>query len=351
LAAIPAPAPRDSKGRVALRRIGGGRLLALMASALVTIGVLVFSGSSASVGTTPTSPPGAPCGQLTTRALAATDGKVAERIYRDELGGPATGHDRHQVETYAPLLDALAEGNRARVHEAVVALVYSGTHIVRLRVSQNGALLADVGGPYIIAPTGGNLYDHGRLVGSYLLSVQDDRGFVGLETRLVSTPVVLYVGRKRLPVIGAVHANFAPLPAEAQVVVHGHPFQAYSFDAKAYPAGTLRITLLHPMVPPSTLSCSAVDLAEIGRIGRAIWHRFMVDGAPISGFVTFTQRISGALTYVRSGAGEVAGSTQPGPPVIPASGILRFNGVSYEVTSFAAASPTGPVRVYQLVAP
>jgi hypothetical protein len=331
-------------------RIGGGRLLALLAGVLATIGVLVFSGSSASVGT-PTSPTSAPCSQSTTRALAATDGRVAERIYRDELGGPATGQDRHQVETYAPLLEALAEGNRARVHEAVVALVFSGTHIVRLRVSQNGALLADVGGPYIIAPSGGNLYDHGRLVGSYLLSVQDDRGFVGLETRLVSTPVVLYVGRKRLPVIGALHANLAPSPPEAQVVLHGHQFQAYSFDAKAYPAGTLRITLLHPMVPPSALSCRAVELAEIGRIGRAIWHRFMADEAPISGFVTFTERITGALTYVRSGSSEVAGSTQPGPSVIPTSGVLRFGGTSYEVTSFAATSPAGPVRVYQLIAP
>jgi len=334
-----------------LRRIGGGRLLALIASVLATIGVLVFSGSSASVGTTRTSLMGPPCGQSTTRSLAATDGKVAERIYRDELGGPATGNDRHQVETYGPLLDALAEGNQSAIPEAVIALVYSGTHIVRLRVSQKGTLLADVGGPYIVAPTGGNLYDHGRLVGSYLLSVQDDRGFVGLETRLVSTPVVLYVGRKRLPVIGAVHADIAPLPPEAQIVLHGHPFQAYSFDAKAYPAGTLRITLLHPLVPPSTLSCGAVELAEIGRIGRAIWHRFMVDEAPISGFVTFTQRITGALTYVQSGAGEVAGSTQPGPSVIPTSGTVHFEGISYEVTSFAAASPTGPVRVYQLVAP
>ena len=333
-----------------MRRIGGGRLLALMASALATIGVLVFFGSSASVGT-PTSPTGAPCGQSTTQALAATDGKVAERIYRDELGGPATGSDRHQVETYAPLLDALAENNQSVIHEAVVALVYSGTHIVRLRVSQNGALLADVGGPYIIAPSGGNLYDHGRLVGSYLLSVQDDRGFVGLETRLVSTPVVLYVGRQRLPVIGALHASFAPLPPEAQVALHGHPFQAYSFDAKAYPAGTLRITLLHPLVPPSTHTCSAIKIAEIGRIGRAIWHRFMADEAPISGFVTFTQRITGALTYVRSGAGEVAGSPSPGPSVIPTSGVLRFKGATYEVASFAAVSPTGPVRVYQLVAP
>jgi hypothetical protein len=288
------------------------------------------------------------CAPATTRTLTATDGRIAERIYRDELDGPAVGRDRHQVETYAPLLEALAEGNRGRIHEAVVALVYSGTHIVRLRVSQNGTLLDDVGGPFIIAPTGGDLYDRGRLVGSYLLSVQDDRGFVGLETRLVSTPVVLYVGRKRLPVIGAVHASFAPLPPEAQIVLHGHAFQTYSFDARAYPSGTLRITLLHPIVAPSTRSCSAVGLAEIGRIGRAIWHRFMADESPISGFVTFDQRITGALTFVRSAAGEVAGSAQPAPPVIPTSGVVRFRGAAYAVTSFSASSPAGPVRVYQL---
>ncbi len=274
---------------------------------------------------------------------------MAERIYRDELEGPGAIHDREQVESYAPLLEALAEGNRSAIHEAVVALVYSHTHIVRLRVSQDGTLLADVGGPYIIAPTGGKLYYHGRLVGTYLLSVQDDRGFVGLEQRLEAVPLVLHVGSSRIPLGYTLHTGSVPLPDEGLVTLGGRPFQAYSFNANAYPAGTLRISLLHPLVPPSTLTCGAVRIAEIGRIGRTIWYRFTQDKAPVGGFVGYAQRITGALTYVRAGASEIAGSAQPGPTSIPTSGELRFGGVTYGVSSFAATTPTGAARIYQLV--
>lgn len=295
---------------------------------------------------------GAACGQATNQTLVATDGMVAEHIYRDELAGPATAHDRRQVETYAPLLAALAEGNRTAIHEAVVALVYSGTHIVRLRVSQNGSLLADVGGPYIIAPSGGNLYYQGRLVGSYLLSIQDDRGVYGLETRLVSIPIVLHVGDTRVPIKGTIDTGSVALPTEGEITLHEHRFQIYSFNAKAYPTGTLRISLLHPEVRSSDRPCRAVRLAEIGRIGEAIWYRFMQDKAPIGGFVSFTQRITGALTYVRAGDSEIAGSPPPGPTSLPESGVVSDAGVTYGVTSFAATTTSGTAcRVYQLVAP
>lgn len=292
------------------------------------------------------------CGPATDQTLAAADGDVVERIYRSELDGPATAADRHQVETYGPLLSALAKGNRSAIHEAVVALVYSGTHIVRLRVSQNGSLLADVGGPYIAAPSGGDLYFQGRLVGSYLLSIQDDRGVYGLEKRLIGIPIVMHVGHKRIPIAGTIDTGSLALPAEGEVTLHGRRYWAYSFNAKAYPSGTLRISLLHPVVRSSSRSCATVRLNEIGRVGRAIWYRFTQDEAPISGFVSFSQRTTGALTYVRDGDNEIAGSQQPGPPSVPASGTVAYRGVTYDVNSFAATTNVGKaVRVYQLVAP
>ena len=139
------------------------------------------------------------------QTIVSIDGNVAERIYRDELVGTGTIADQHQVEENGPLLKALARvsalakggapvrsgvpakgsaaasrgrpqgrGSRIRavreaanaVTEAVHGLVYSHTHIVRLRVLQGGRLLADIGGPYIIAPVGGSLRFHGRVVGS-----------------------------------------------------------------------------------------------------------------------------------------------------------------------------------------
>ncbi len=356
---------RPAKGRWRLRRRVGGwagrstpvgrhqlrqRLWTLGALGAAIATLLSAGCGSAAAGASHALSAGTACAGATNQALTATDGKVAERIYRDELEGPGAVHDREQVEAYMPLLAALAEGNRLAIHEAVVALVYSHTHIVRLRVSQGGALLADVGGPYIIAPTGGNLYYRGRLVGSYLLSVQDDRGFVGLERRLESVPLVLHVGRSRVPLGYTLHTGSVPLPGEGQVTLGGQDLQVYSFDAKAYPTGTVRISLLHPLVPPSIRTCNAVRIAEIGRIARAIWYRFTQDNAPISGFVSYAQRITGAPTYVRAGASEIAGSTQPSPTSIPASGELRYGGVTYGVTSFAETTPSGTVRVYQLVA-
>ena len=195
---------------------------------------------------------GPPCAATTAQTLISIDGNVAERIYRDELVGIGTIADQHQVEENGPLLKALArvsalakdgapvrngvpakgsaaasrgapaKGNGAgagavreaanAVTEAVHGLVYSHTHIVRLRVLQGGRLLADIGGPYIIAPVGGSLRFHGRVVGSYLLSVQDDLGFVGLERRLVGVPLILHVGAVRVPLQGTTRTGSVAIP-------------------------------------------------------------------------------------------------------------------------------------------
>jgi hypothetical protein len=310
------------------------------------------------------------------QTLVSIDGNVAERIYRDELVGSGTIADQHQVEENGPLLKALARvsalakgkgaGDRAvreagnAVTEAVHGLVYSHTHIVRLRVLQGGKLLADIGGPYIIAPVGGSLRYHGRVVGTYLLSVQDDLGFVGLERRLVGVPLILHVGAVRVPLQGTTRTGSVAIPDRGTVIVRGARFQAYSFDAKAFPTGVVRISLLLPAGRGSgagrgsALSCSAVKVAEVGRIARLIWLRFVLDGTSNSSFVTFTQSHTGALTYLREGLRQIAGSTQPGPPALPESGTVRYRGTTYGVTSFIAQTPGKPtrvpIRVYELVA-
>ena len=234
-------------------------------------------GSTTQAGSPPVSGPpsltggpslvGPPCAAATAQTLVSIDGNVAERIYRDELVGTGTIADQHQVEENGPLLKALARvsalakgsapakgsaGARAvreaanAVTEAVHGLVYSHTHIVRLRVLQGGKLLADIGGPYIIAPVGGSLRYHGRIVGTYLLSVQDDLGFVGLERRLVGVPLILHVGAMRVPLQGTTRTGSVAIPDRGAVVIRGAHFQAYSFDAKAFPTGLVRISLLLP---------------------------------------------------------------------------------------------------------
>jgi hypothetical protein len=292
---------------------------------------------------------GPACGAGTSRTLAAADGNVAERIYTNELVGPETVADKRQVEGYAPLLSALSEGNSARITEAVHALVYSHTHIVRLRVTHGGSVLADIGGPYIVAPVAGHLFNHGRLVGSYLLSVQDDLGVVGLVKRLIGVPLTLRVGRVRVPLKGTVKSGSTAIPDRGPVTIHGQALEAFSFDAKAFPTGVVRVSLLLPRAAASARSCAAVRVAELGRIGRLIWGRFMLNHSPIDGFVAFLHSHTGALAYVRAGSRQIAGSTAPGPSRLPASGAVRYRGVRYGLTSFATRTPAGRTRVYQLV--
>lgn len=380
-------------------------LLALAAAAPgVAGGVGAVAGGSGVAGGPPSltgvpSLAGPPCATATTQTLVSIDGNVAERIYRDELVGSGTIADQHQVEENGPLLKALArvsalakgsapakssatarrgalaKGNEAgdraareaanAVTEAVHGLVYSHTHIVRLRVLQGGRLLADIGGPYIIAPVGGSLRFHGRVVGTYLLSVQDDLGFVGLERRLVGVPLILHLGAMRVPLQGTTKTGSVAIPDRGAVVIRGAHFQAYSFDAKAFPTGVVRISLLLPMGRGlgakggsgagrgSALSCAAVKVAEVGRIARLIWLRFVLDGTSNSSFVTFTQSHTGALIYLREGLRQIAGSTQPGPPALPESGTVRYRGTTYGVTSFIAQTPAKPTRIpiraYELV--
>jgi hypothetical protein len=92
-----------------------------------------------------------------------------------------------------------------------------------------------------------------------------------------------------------------------------------------------------------------VRVAELGRIARLIWGRWVLNGSPIDGFVAFVRSHTGALTYVRAGSRQIAGSTAPGPSKLPGSGTVSYRGVHYGVTSFATRSTSGRVRVYQLV--
>jgi hypothetical protein len=320
-------------------------LLALFVA--LSSAVSAFSGTAGRAGSP--SLAGPPCAAASTQTLVGIDGNVAERIYRDELVGSGTIADKHQVEEYRPLLSSLSQGNRVAVREAVHQLVFSHTHIVRLRVTQGGRLLADIGGPYVIAPVVGNLRFHGRAVGSYLLSVQDDLGFAGLETRLVGVPLILHVKQVRVPLQGTIRTGSVAIPDRGAVVIHGTRFQAYSFNANAFPTGLVRISLLLGGGSDSTHSCAAVKVAEVGRIAHLIWRRFVLDGSSTRSFVTFAQSHTGALTFLRRGTRQIAGSTRPGPPALPDSGAVRYGGVIYGVASFAAQTSSKPVRVYELV--
>jgi hypothetical protein len=272
---------------------------------------------------------------------------VARRIYRLELESVEVREDRHQVESYGPLLAAVAAGNRAGVQEAVSALVFSHTHIVRLRITRRGSLVADVGGPYILAPVSGVLRLHGQIVGAYEFSVQDDLGYVKLEQRYVGAPLILRREGRRVPLEGTI--GDAGIAFAGRVHYAGGTYVAETFDARAYPSGRLRVTLLARLLAASVESCVAVRADALAAIGERIWARFVFVGASPSSFVTAIGGLTGALAWVVHGSHPVAGSTSRPPAAIGHVETLRFRGVRYSVRSFTATVAGRSVRVYQLI--
>jgi hypothetical protein len=338
---------------------------ALLATALAACGA---SAQSTTGGTAPPSSPRTPatvaasaeapgiartpCGPAAAEVLARTAGDVATRIYAGEVSGAETQSDKSQVEHFTPLLAALASGERAAVSAAVNSLVFSHTHVVRLRVTRGGVVLADVGGPYILAPVGGTLRFRGRVVGRYLLSVQDDLGYVKLATRFIGAPLVLRTGSRTLPVEGVLAPGPASIPDHGPVSYRGTTYEAFSFNASAFPSGPLRISLL--LAIPRSLaasSCAAIKNRELGRVAQRISRRFALAPGNFSAYIQVTRTLTGGLIYIRAGSHQLAASTRPGPPRLPSEGSVSYRGKSYEVSSFSAPTSVGQVRIYQLVAP
>jgi hypothetical protein len=197
----------------------------------------------------------------------------------------------------------------------------------------------------------GNLRFHGRAVGHYLLSVQDDLGYVKLETRYIGVPLVLHLGSHRVPLEGTLAPGPRTIPDHGPVRYHGASYESFSFKAQAFPRGALRISLLVPLPHSlSGLSCGSIKISELGHIAHRLWGRFSLAGAPPSAYVHSSQALTGSLSYVRMDARQLAGSTQPGPSRLPDQGTVRYRGVTYGVFSFAARTAAGSVRVYLLVA-
>jgi len=289
------------------------------------------------------------CGTAAPEVLAETAGTVARQIYAGETRSTETHADQRQVEGYAPLLSAVANGETAAVKAAVTHLVYSGSHIVRLRVMKGSTLLADVGGPYILAPVSGTLHLHGRAIGRYVLSVQDDLGYVKLETRYLGAPLILRSGSKQIPVEGQLTPGPASIPQHGPVT-YGHvTYQAFSFNAGAYPAGPLRISLLLPLPGGlSAKSCAEIKSEELGVVARSISRRFKLSPSDFSIYVGLVHSLTGGLAYIRYGSHLLAGSTRPGPSRLPSAGTVKYHGTTYHVASFQAPSSVGTVTGYEL---
>ena len=307
--------------------------------------------TSAAPSATTTAPALTPCGAAAPETLARTVGTVATRIYGNELASAEVSVDRHQVESFTPLLQALAAGNRGATQAAVSTLVYSHTHIVRLRVTRGGSVIADVGGPEILAPVGGSLHRGGRTVGNYVLSVQDDSGYVKLVTRLIGVPLVLRAGSRVLPVEGALSPAPASIPAHGSLTFRGRLYETFAFAARAFPSGPLEISLLVGVASSlAQRTCAEIRTDELGDVARRVSRRFSLAPSNLDAYVHATAPLTGGLIYVRDRSGRrLAGSTQAEPPHLPLRGAVSYRGRAYSVFSFTAPSSVGALRIFQLI--
>ncbi len=329
LDADPGPAPRAS-----------ARLTAASAPATGT-------GTSTSTSSVEPGPASSGCGAASAATIAGIDEVVARGIYAGEIRGSEVSADISHVTGSQALLSALAGNNSAAVYAAVHTIVYTPHwHIVRLRVLQGGRVLADVGGPDVIAPISGTLRSHGGKLGTYVMSVQDDAGYVKLVSRFIGVPIDLY--RNGAYLMGTLGSAPSKPSAGSSVKVHGAGYRVALLTAGAFPSGTLGVALFVP-TPPSAVSatsCASVTVAAWGSVATHIAARLHPLSAHYGALVDVLHSLSGGLAYVMSGSRRIAGGT--GPARIPRSGTVRYRGRSWSVFSW---EPSPPDRVYFLTPP
>ena len=323
----------------------GRRRPALAASAaLLLLAVAVGCGATSSA----EAPAG--CGAGAQSTIAAVDAAASDRIYGNELAGTEVSFDSAQVSGAPDLLAAVAADNTVAAQAAVSRLVFHPAwHIVRLRaLDAAGRILADVGGPYVIAPVSGALRLHGRTVGRYVMSVQDDTGYTKLETRFVGNPIAVYVAAR---LVAERSAAFPPAPPSGpQLTLDGVDYRVLRETYRAFPSGTLdAVILVAP--PPAQVAlkpCTTVRAGEFGRIAERFASLAFSLPEHYPGFARTVAIYTGADVFVRRGATQLAATGGAGPATLPNSGTVSYHGHRWLVFSF---EPRPSTRVYVLAPP
>ena len=324
-----------------------GLVVAIVIAAICTLTAASVSGAAPPPTTTP-APTSAPCGAATLSTVSAVIASVAKNIYAGELGGGEVTIDQNRIARSTALLKAVAKRDSLGAYSAVHALVYHRLwHIVRLRVLDTGGhLLADVGGPYIIAPVSGVLRQGGRVIGSYVMSVQDDYGFTLLENHAAGDPIAVYYHGKKVADTGG---PLPPTPPAGPTLTIGSvTYAVVTLTLKAFPSGTVTAVILVPPPAPSLAAqpCVAVRAIEIGRVAQLLAERFHPLNASYVKYVEVVHSDTGAMVILRIGPRALPGSQGIGPAVIPDSGPLTWLGHNYWVVSL---SPTPPAKIYLFV--
>jgi hypothetical protein len=292
----------------------------------------------------------ASCGSSTIATIATADATVLTDIYRNEQAGTEVSFDSAQITGAHDLLSAVANDNRTATGKAVKRIVlHPAWHIVRLRVLDDaGHILADIGGTYTIAPVSGVLRLGGRVIGTFVMSVQDDVGVTKLETRFVGDPIGIYVNGE---LVADRYAKPPSSPPRGPSLTLGRvAYRVVTETYDAFPTGTLTAVLLVPPPAASLIpqTCSVVRAEEFGRVAARL-ARLAVDlPQHYHGYATTVHIYTGAEVFVRDGTKQLTSSGGSGPTVLPTSGTLSYQGVSWLVFSF---DPSSSTRAYLLIPP
>ncbi len=185
------------------------------------------------------------CGASDQDTLVNTLEHVANLIYAGE-GGRRTLAQIHRVQRDPAMLRAVAARDPDATRKAAEALLHH--HLVRLRVSAGGRLLVDDGGPYVLAPVSAPLRLHGRTIGSFVLSIQDDEGYKRLTGRLAGLSVLMYMNTPHPTLVkNSLGPHPGNVPASGPYSYRGHNFQVFTVNATAFPSGPLTIRVLVPI--------------------------------------------------------------------------------------------------------
>jgi hypothetical protein len=192
----------------------------------------------------PVDPARSLCGRTSEDTTVNTLMHVADRIYSGESGNSARKQIR-RVQHNKALLEAVANRDPSATERAIKALL--NHHIVRLRVSAGGQLLSDVGGPYVLAPVTAPLTLHGHTIGSFVLSIQDDEGYLRLTRRLAGLKVLMYMSPGNQLVKNSLGPVTGTVPAGGTYGYRGKSFRVFTVHAKEFPSGPLTIRVLVPL--------------------------------------------------------------------------------------------------------
>ncbi len=247
-------ASRRRTGRSATRAIaaraclGGPAVATLLAAVLLSgcgSGGSSASGGSSDAGSATITDTAAVAPIATTcpdAALAALE-DVAHRVYRESAEGRIVAQAAYRLASSAALARAVELNEPAAARRVLRGLLEN--QIVSVHVTRAGRTFAEIDRGIGIAPVSGRLLGaRGQVVGTFVVAVQGANGYAQTTSGLTATEVLLRRGSRQLA------ATLDPAPALArgqrEIAYHGVAYRVDTFPGRAFPTGTLSISLLVP---------------------------------------------------------------------------------------------------------